>query len=231
MNLNHLSRAYFELGRLGARAVGAKKPWPHRPKSTEELFAICGELSRTDPRLFEILLQTLTMIWEKIDWLQLRRVVIRMRSPQVFGVIGEILSATTRNPELRNCFRFLMHGIPPAPTQNFYSNLYTPGSPMAQRAIDRRLREFEKWGFLASERPVLDADKKNTAGRMSRSARLNTLKKMFSNRKEFQLKDYLTALPHPISRQQALQDLKSLAGLRLKGHGRGARWVFTPQVS
>lgn len=221
--LRHLSRAYYELGKLGARAVGKKSPWPYQPKTTEELLALCGGLARHDPRLFEILLQSMGMLWEKIDWLHLRRIVQKMDSPQTFGVIGEILSAT-RNSELANCFRFLMHGVRPAPTQLFYNNLYTPGGAMAQRALDKRLREFEKWGFLASERPALNADSKITAGRMSRSARLGCLQRLLKNRNPIQLQDYMTALSHPISRQQALLDMKEIKGLRHRGYGRGAVW-------
>lgn len=223
MNLNHLSRAYYELGRIGARAVGEKKPWPYHPKSIEELLSVCAGLARHDPRLFEILLQVIMGHWQEINWLKLRQTILTTSSPQVFGVMGEILSAT-RNPEISNCFRFLMHGVRPAPTQLFYNNLYTPGSPMAQRAIDKRLREFEKWGFLASERPALNADTKLTAGNMSRQARITALKQLLSKRREIRLQDYMKTLPHPISRQQALLDMKAIKGLRRKGHGRGARW-------
>ncbi len=225
--LNHLSRAYYELGILGTRSVGERRPWPYHPKSTEELLAVCGELSRYDARLFELLIQTMAARWEDIHWLKLRQAIIVNESPQVFGVIGEILSA--RNPEIGNCFRFLMNGIGPAPIQYFYNHLYTPGSPLAQRAIDKRLREFEEWGFLASECPVLDADSKKTAGRLSRGARLECLRILMSEKKMIGVRDYMRVLSHPISRQQALLDIRCLSGVRRKGHGRGARWMCLPQ--
>lgn len=222
---NHLSRAYYELCLLGARCVGERRPWPFRPKSVEEMLAVCGELSRYDSRLFEILLQTIDKRWQEINWLKLRQIISSSMSPQIFGVIGELLSGSTRNPEITNCFRFLMSGIKPAPTQYFYHHLYTPGSPMAQRAIGKRLKEFEKWGFLASERPVLNADSKITAGRLSRTARLECLKDLISRKKSIGIQDYIAALAQPISRQQALLDIRALPGIRRKGHGRGTSWV------
>lgn len=224
--LNHLSRAYYELGLLGTRSVGEKRSWPYRPKSREELLALCGELSRFDPRLFELLIQTILLQWEHFDWLKFRRTVLKMTTPQVFGVIFEILNRDITHKELANCLRFLIHGISPAPTQYFYHLLYTPGSPMAQRALTNRLKEFEKWGFLASERPVLDADRKNTAGSMSRQARLECLRALITKKKNIRLQDYIQSLSHPISRQQALLDIKELPGIRRKGKGRGAHWVY-----
>ncbi len=223
--LNHLSRAYYELGLLGARSVGEKCPWPYRPRSPEELLALCGDLSRYDPRLFELLIQTIIARWEDLNWLKLRQAVLLAKTPQVFGVISEILAHASVDPELCNCLQFLTHNITSAPTQYFYQLLYTPGSLMAQRAIDKRLKEFEKWGFLASERPVLNADTKVMAGRLSRNARLECLKGLLSKKKAIGLKDYMSALAHPISRQQAVLDIRSLPDVRRKGHGRGALWV------
>lgn len=224
MKTTYLSRAYFELGKLGARSVGEKRHWPHRPNSMEELLSICGGMARFDPRLFEVLLQTIVLRWQDIDWLKLRRIVLQSRDPQIFAVIGEFLSSVKSDPEILNCFRYLTHGMKPVSPQLFYHNLYTPGSRMAQRATDKRLREFEKWGFLASERPSLNADTKETAGTLSRSARLHGLKRLLTANTQVRLQDYLAMLPQPISRQQALADLRTIPGLRRKGHGRGARW-------
>lgn len=223
----HLSRAYYELGNMGARAVGQKCAWPYKPKTNEALLALCAEMARHDPRLFELVLQTMSVGWQKINWFKLRQEILNIKSPQVFGIIGDILSATTRDPELANCFRFLMYGIDAAPTQFFYNNLYVPGSPMANRALNNRLKEFEDWGFLASERPALNADSKATAGSLSRHARLECLKRLLAQRQQIRLQDYLQALAHPISRQQALLDLKSVKGIRRQGHGRGAVWYLS----
>jgi hypothetical protein len=43
---------------------------------------------------------------------------------------------------------------------------------------------------------------------------------------EITLADYLEAVDHAISRQQALSDLKRHPGLVVQGHGRGARWTL-----
>lgn len=221
---NHLLRAYHELAAIGASAIGENKPWPYQPESAEELLAICGELSRHDPRLVEILVNYIRDHWEQLNWLQLRRAILQVPSPQVWGVIGDLLHTATGNAELRNCFRFLMNGVPTAPTQYFYHLLYTPGSPMADRAMTHRLKEFERWGFLASERPIVDQGQKLGTGRLSRAARQQLLHQLLAERGKLQIRDYLAALPHPISRQQALADLRSIHGLRHHGHGRGSTW-------
>lgn len=221
---NHLLRAYHELAALGASAAGKHKPWSYHPDGTEELLAICGELSRHDPRLFEILINYMRDHWENIDWLKLRRDILQTPSPQVWGVIGELLHTSTGDAEIRNCFRFLMHGVPATPTQHFYHLLYTPGSLLAARAMTHRLREFERWGFLASERPIMDQGQKLGTGRLSSRARQQILQQLITQRGHLQIRDYLAALPHPISRQQALTDMRSIPGLRRRGHGRGSTW-------
>jgi hypothetical protein len=221
---HHLLRAYHELAAIGASAIGKRKPWPYHPDSTEELLAVCGELSRHDPRLFEILINYLRDHWEKMDWLKLRRAILQVPSPQVWGVIGDLIHTATRDSELRNCFHFLMYDIPAAPTQYFYHLLYTPGSPLSARAMTHRLKEFEHWGFLASERPIMNQGQKLGTGRLSRAARQHILQQLLAQREHVQIRDYLAALPHPISRQQALADLRRIHGLRRRGHGRGATW-------
>lgn len=221
---NHLLRAYHELAAIGASAVGKRKPWPYHPEGTEELLAICGELSRHDPRLFEILINYLCDHWDRIDWLKLRRAILQVSTPQIWGVIGELIHTATGDAEIRNCFRFLMHGIPTVPTQHFYHLLYTPGSTLAARAMTHRLREFERWGFLASERPIMDNGKKLGTGRLSSKARQQILQQLITQRGHLQIREYLAALPHPISRQQALTDMRSIPGLRHHGVGRGAKW-------
>lgn len=223
--IDHLARAYYELARIGAEAVGSQRSWPYDPTSREELLAICGELSRHDPRLFEILVNYLRVHWDTIDWLKFRRAVLQIPTPQAFGVIGALLFTATRSTELKNCFRFLVDGIRSLPTQFFYHHLYSPGSALAQRALDQRLTEFERWGFLTSERPIIHQATKQGVGRLSTAARHAILRTLCVRRKSIQLRDYLMALPHSISRQQALADLKTVPGLRRRGHGRGAVWI------
>ena len=50
---NHLSRIYFELAKLGARALGEKRPWLYgNVKDAEDILALALQMSRYDPRLF-----------------------------------------------------------------------------------------------------------------------------------------------------------------------------------
>lgn len=53
-------------------------------------------------------------------------------------------------------------------------------------------------------------------------SRRNILKRLFQEKKEVRMKDYLNTLGRKISRQQALKDLSAVA--ELQGKGRGAVW-------
>lgn len=221
----HLQRAYAEMAALGAGAGGKRSAWPYRPSDREETFAVCAELSRYDPRLFEILVNYVRRHWEALSWLPLRRAVRSLPTPQVFGVIGELLWTADRHAELRACCRLVMDALPPVRTQFFYHLQYTPGSRLAQRAVNHRLREFERWGFLASERPIIEQSNKAGVGQLSRTARMGIVHRLLAEGQGLALRDYLQALPQRISRQQALADLRTIPGLRPSGHGRGARWT------
>jgi hypothetical protein len=121
---------------------------------------------------------------------------------------------------------YLQRGLKAVPTQFYFINLYAPGSKLSQRAAENPIAQFKKWGFLARETPTVNAYQKKTVGHLDRSSRFNVLQGIFKKKKEISLNEYRTATGHSISRQQALQDLKTLAKLKRGTKGRGARWVL-----
>lgn len=222
---DHLARMYDELARLGAACVGEHRPWPYRVKSTEQFFCLGAEMSRYDPRLFGILVAFLDRDWERLNPLSVRSHYRSMSAPQIVAVMAEFLVRQPALPDEKRFFlEYLQAGLSPVSPQLFFQHLYRPGGELMRRATEAPLREYKRWGFLACEAPVLDAARREASGSQDGSSRRNVLLRLFRERGRIRLSDYLTALQRPVSRQQALLDLRSVPGIRLRGRGRGALW-------
>jgi hypothetical protein len=222
---SHLARAYFELASHGARAIGAKKPWPYRPADLEELLVICAELSRYDPRLFDVIVELLYFRWRELNPLKLRFRLAVIPTPQAFLTALGFAASGARDAELNRMLTYVGQGFPPAPFQLFFRSLYAVAGSNMERAASEPIREFYEWGFLARERPVIHADgARKSLGSWGLPARRNVILRLIEKKGRLSMKDYLEALEHTISRQQALQDLKSVKGLTPSGSGRGSAW-------
>jgi hypothetical protein len=221
-----LSRAYYELAKLGAKASGAKEAWPYHPNSSEELLALAAELSRYDPRLLGILVEYFHNHWKEIRPQALRDCYPRMNTPQTVALIAEFAKRANPDHESRYFMEYLQRGLKPLPSQLYFRDLYSPGGALSKRSIDESLAEYKKWGFLGRESPTIDVFRKRSVGSLDADSRRNILRKLFESKKEIRMADYLKALPHPVTRQQALLDLKEIARLRNPTFGVGARWVL-----
>lgn len=223
-----LERLYYELSRAGAPSVGSQRPWPYRPKNKEVLFALAAEMLRYDPRLLSVLLQYLLAHYRELNPLTIRDTMHRMRWPQALLVLLEFTKMATADPELIHMCDYLCAGWPRiTPAERFFLDAERPGSRMAARALGRNLSAYDRWGFIGSEKPIVDPVTKRTVGRYGADTRRRILGELARSAEEFTLTEYLHAVDHSISRQQALQDLKSLPGLQHRGHGRGAKWRMT----
>lgn len=223
-NEKHLTRLYFELSQAGAHCMGEKADWPYVLKNLESLLALSAEMSRYDPRLLSILSDFFTKHFLQIRPQRLRSYYAKMQTPQTIAVIAEFAKQTSSNPELTYFMDYLQKGLQAVAIQLYFKNLYSPGGKMMQRASEESLAQYKKWGFLALESPSVDIYQKKTVGYPDADSRRNILKRLFQEKKEVRMKDYLNRLGGKISRQQALKDLESLA--ILEGHGRGAKWVM-----
>lgn len=220
-----LERLYYELARIGAPSVGRKRPWPYRPRGLEQLVVLAAEMLRYDPRLLSILLQFLLSAWPRLNPIALREQMRAMRWPQALLVVLEFARAASDDPELRYLCDYLSAGWPRVePAERFFIDAERPGSRVAMRRIGRNLQAYARWGFVGSEKPTVDAATKRTVGRYDAVTRGRILAELSLRGSDFTLADYLDAVDHAISRQQALMDLKRCPGLVVKGHGRGARW-------
>lgn len=225
MKESELSRMYFELARLGARCVGARTPWTHGKPGKAPLLVLAGEMSRYDPRLFGVLVEWINGHWQELNPLELRREILKSSAPQIWGVIGEFVTARRGDPEAAYFFDYLLRGIKPAAPQFFFVNLYPSAGYLAERTRRESLREFSKWGFFSRERPIVESASKEGIGSFGKEARLNILERLLGTRGKISISDYLKELGRSISRQQALKDLAGVGWLECRGRGRGAVWM------
>jgi len=222
---SELQRAYYELALIGAPSAGSRRRWPYRPESQEELIALAGEMLRYDPRLLTILLQLTLVRWEDLNPTVLRRIMMDMRWPQALLVVFTFARGASNDPELRYFVDYLSSGWPRVePAERFFLDAERPGSRTAERRLGRNLRAYARWGFIGTERPVVDSVTRLTVGRYDALTRRRILEQLIARRTQFTLAEYLESVDHTVSRQQATLDLGAHPDLRLAGRGRGARW-------
>lgn len=220
-----LERLYHELSLLGAPAVGRKRSWAYRPKTPEAQLALAAEMLRYDARLLSILLQLLLKRFRDFNPVALREQMRAMRWPQALLVVLEFASAASSDAELRYYCQYLQAGHARVePAERFFIDSERPGSRMAARNLGRNLKPYARWGFIGNERPVIDPLTKRTVGRYDADTRRRVLRELIDARAEITLSDYLDAVDHAISRQQAAIDLKRCPDLLASGHGRSAKW-------
>jgi hypothetical protein len=180
---------------------------------------------RYDPRLLSILLQLLLARWQDIHPIRLRRLMQTMRRPQALLVVFDFAKAASDDAEFRYFADYLAAGfLRVEPVERFFMDAERPASRMAERRMGRNLAAYARWGFVGSERPIADPVTKRALGRYDAKTRRRILDDLVERRTELSLADYLDAVDHAISRQQALADLRSSRQLQLSGHGRGAKW-------
>lgn len=227
-----LERLYYELAQVGGTSVGRKRPWRYRPATLEGLLAVAAEMMRYDARLLSILVQLFLARWEHINPVVLRGEMQAMRWPQALLVALEFAKGATDDPEFRYFAEYAAAGFPRVePVERFFIDTERPGSRTAERKLGRNLAPYARWGFVGTERPVADPVTKRALGRYDAKTRRAILRTLIERRGELTLAEYLDAVDHAISRQQALADLRSSAELELTGHGRGAKWKLQGQSS
>jgi hypothetical protein len=221
-----LERLYYELAQRGGTSVGSRKPWPYRPDSFEALLALASDMMRYDARLLSVLVQLLLARWRDLNPVLLRDCMRGMRWPQALLVAFEFARAASEDPEFRYFADYIAAGHQRVqPAERFFMDMERPASRVAERRLGRNLAPYARWGFVGNERPIVDPLTKRALGRYDARTRRGILQGLIERRTELTLAEYLDAVDHAISRQQALADLRSCAVLRPTGHGRGARWI------
>jgi len=220
-----LMRLYFELAHLGAPCVGTKSAWQFKFFKKEELLALALEWVRYDPRLLSILIIYLKDHYSKFNPYILRQIIIKNDSPQTVGVIGEFIKQINQDSELKFFFDYLAQGFSQRNHELFFIGLHPIGSKKSEMTATKSLKEYNAWGFLGIEKPIIDLATKKTIGSYDASYRKRELKNLLNRNKKVTLSSYLELIHNSISRQQALYDLKHFFSLKLMGKGRGAYWT------
>jgi len=220
-----LERLYHELALRGANSVGQHQPWSYRVQSLEYLVALAGEMLRYDARLLSILVQYFLSHWQELHPGVLRKWLRKMRWPQALLVVLEFAKTASMDSEFRFFADYISAGFERvSPSERFFMDAERPGSRIAERRLGRNLAAYARWGFVGSERPIADPVTKRALGRYDVHTRRAILRSLIERRGELTLAEYLDAVDHAISRQQALADLRGESELQPQGRGRGARW-------
>ena len=220
-----LARLYWELAQIGAPSVGSKSRWPYDPQGTEALLAIAGDMLRYDPRLLSILLHYVVQRWNTLNPRVLREVMTSMRWPQALLVVFEFAKAATSNRELDLFVDYVSADWAPRdPAEKIFFDAERPGSRMARRNAGRNLSPYRRWGFVGTERPKANVFTDRAVGAYDARTRQRIRRRLLESSGRISLNDYLDAIDHSVSRQQAYNDLRNDGTLTLEGRGRGARW-------
>ncbi len=225
-----LARAYHELGRLGASATGRKAPWPYAIESDDALICLCAELCRHDPRMLGVLVELMSLRYDTFHPTLLRRAMRKMRQPQTVCVVLEFARASRDDAELGLYARHVCAGVGRVvPSVHFFVDDVRPGTKLAAQRQGRSLAPYSRWGFLGMERPTVDPMTKRVVGRIDARTRRLVLERLLAREaaRGITLLEYLDAIDHEVSRQQARADLIA-EGLVSRGRGPGARWRRPP---
>ena len=222
---DELARLYWELAQLGAPSIGKKVPWSYSPDSLESLLAMAGDMLRYNPRLLSILLQFIVEHWDCLNPRALRESMAKMRWPQALLVVFEFAKIASSKRELHWFVEYVSAGVfARDPAEKFFFDAERPGSRIAKRHAGRNLAPYRRWGFVAVERPASNVFTKKIVGAYDASTRRWIRRELFESRLQLSVSDYLEAIDHCVSRQQAYNDLRNDKTLAVDGHGRGARW-------
>jgi hypothetical protein len=227
-----LARLYHELAKLGATSVGDNVPWVHAPENREQLLVLASQMMRYDPRLLSVLVQWFAAHYDMLNPLQLRRELRQVRWPQSLLVVLEFARLDASDPELEAFCKYVSIGFQRVePAERFFLETERPGSRAATRNLGRNLAPYARWGFIGQERPTIDPVSKRSVGRYDAQTRRRILDDLIERYTDFSMADYLSAVDHSISRQQALADLRSYNVIAPSGGGRGARWRRVKKAS
>jgi hypothetical protein len=223
--LKHLSRMYYELAQLGARAIGEKDDWPYCYATKEDLLILGSQMSRYDPRLLSILVEYFYRNWKSINPLELKILLKQANTPQTVCVILNFLTRT-HDKEYLDYYEYITKEFSPVPHQLYFIDLYFPGSNNMKQASKTSLSEYYEWGFLARERPIIYNAQRISLGHWGPESRKNIIQDLAKKNTSFTISDYLKKIDNTITRQQALIDLKNTSNIELKGRKKGSHWVL-----
>lgn len=221
-----LARLYHELARLGARVVGARRPWRHGAPAPEELLVLAAQAARHDPRLLWVVVELLARDYARFNPLLLRRAAAAARWPATLAVALEFARGAVRSAELDDYAAFVTGATPPARGERFFLGTRRFAGIQARRDAEESLAEYKRWGYLGREVPYSKELGTAARGTLDPNGRRNLLRRLAERKGSVTLREYLAALDGRASSRQAQRDLARAGFLVREGRTRGARWVL-----
>lgn len=217
---------YARLANCGARVFAERSGTLLKELSEEEVLCAAAEQSRFDYRLLYVLVALMAEHFDRFHPFRLRDAMKGVRTPAVWGVIGEFARKIQRDPNLDRFSEILEEDLQPASMQMFVSAFRAPRPEKMLAVAEKTSDEFSKWGFYSDEIPILKELKpKGKIGTYSQVTRRRILKNLFRAQRRVGVADYLEAVGHSISRQQAHKDLVSYPRVKTISDRRGRKYI------
>jgi hypothetical protein len=219
-----LVRLYWELGKIGAPAVGEPARWVYGKPRAEELLVLASQAARYDPRLLWILVQLIAEKRAAFDPQRVRAALRESAWPASLGVAFEFARRALPSPDLDDFADFVMLRVPPASGEQFFLSTHAFGGLLARREAEETLAEYKRWGYFGREEPFRKEMTVTARGTLDRPERMNLLRRLAERHGSLTLRDYLEALDGRASSRQASRDLALAPFLTRRGATRGARY-------
>lgn len=220
-----LSSIYYELGKCGAFARGQNFGC-YKGFSLEEVLQVALEASRWDINLLYILVDFLAFHLRKIRLFYFRELIGKSKTPQTLAIALEFAKKLNKSPEFNEFYHFMIKKIKPVKTFRLYNlgRLFIIEN-LREDALCS-LREYKKWGFLCKELPILKHHKIKKKNTLSKNQRIDILAKLFNNKREIKLSDYMEGVGNSVTRQQAHRDILNFKNVKWDGEKRGRRYFI-----
>lgn len=192
------------------------------------LFLETFEWCRYDPRLGEILIQTLKDFWPQWNPLEISQKLKGHSWPQVWGVLGShvflLLSPSDRSVFLSwldCCFYQVSFN---KEWSTFFIGVFKFGGKSLKNEAFDSIPLYLKWGYYGKTPmiPINPQSFKYTL--IPKRQRLEKLKELFHIKKRIRLQDYREYLDFKISKRTAELDLKQWS--KKSGQTKGASYIF-----
>lgn len=197
--------------------------------SAEEI-ARYSQWTRLDPRLAEILTGYISRNWKEISPITLNLEMKKQPWPAVMGVITEQIEKFSETKAddrdlLKNWSQCVMTSIHPAYNEQFFIGLRNFGGKQMKNDVSQSTKSFIHWGYFGKEVFKNKGASPNRTD-IPKATRLEILKKLANERKEFSVNDYLEKLGNLVSRRQAERDLAASSFIKKSGFTRNRVYAW-----
>jgi hypothetical protein len=190
-----------------------------------EQWALWSQLTRFDPRLGELWVKAISIVWESLDPLRFREALLKQPWPACAGVLFLQVNIHLLAPPVRPLFRawsqLVLTGVPKAENQFYFIGTFAFAGKQIQKDAESSFKSFLRWGFLGQATFMNKASSQPSKSEISPSQRRAKLDLLISRQSRFTVHDYIAVLAEGVSIRQAQLDLASHPRLKAVGNTRG----------